>query len=515
MIDRPDTARGETGAVRTMAAWRPSPLLRVALLVLGVGATGLARDVYVSPQGTPRGDGTRAKPLDLGTALSRTAPVKPGDTVWLAGGVYRGPFTKAQTPAGTVQAPIVYRAGPGERATLTAGKDDPYVLGTKSSHTWFWGLEISVGGDAPRGRGCGVTILSGDGVKLINLAVHDNPNRSGVAAFNTGNDQEIYGCLLYRNGRASRRLAHGIYTQNTKEHTTKTVAECLIFDNFGFGVHCYGKAPALANYVFQGVVAFGNGLPKGNEGPTLNFLAGGHKRSDNIVVRECFTYYPEAGRIKRGADFGYISAANGRLVLEGNYFIGGIPSMHVVNYRAATVRRNHIYSPHGYVHLTAPSPEAAAKYDWNENTYYQCGQAKPFSSNTNARHWRYRPTSRLYTLAEWRETFGLDRTSVLVPSKTGRPEKLLVFKRVNKYEPDRVHVVIYNWPRTPAVELDLTDVLEPGQGYRLVDVHDIWARPAVQGVFDGKPVSLGMGGPYAPEFGCYLLLRGAMPRTAP
>jgi hypothetical protein len=144
---------------------------------------------------------------------------------------------------------------------LTAADTDGSALTVNCSHVWFWGFEVTVGGAPVKERGDAVALRGGDGVKLINLVIHDNPNRSGIGGWDVGSDHEFYGCLVYRNGLGGKALAHGIYTQNTVGHTPKTVADCLFFNNFGFGVHCYGQAPELANFVFEGVAAFGNAQP--------------------------------------------------------------------------------------------------------------------------------------------------------------------------------------------------------------------------------------------------------------
>src|SRR5205807_2442652 len=75
---------------------------------------------YVSPSGSPSGDGSAARPWDLRTALAQPAVVHPGDTIWLRGGTYSGGaagFTS--NLLGTPSTPIVVRQYPGERATLT------------------------------------------------------------------------------------------------------------------------------------------------------------------------------------------------------------------------------------------------------------------------------------------------------------------------------------------------------------------------------------------------------------
>lgn len=52
-----------------------------------------ASEFFVSPEGRPDGDGNKERPLDFATALSERSPAKPGDTIWLLDGVYKGGFT--------------------------------------------------------------------------------------------------------------------------------------------------------------------------------------------------------------------------------------------------------------------------------------------------------------------------------------------------------------------------------------------------------------------------------------
>ena len=98
---------------------------------------------YVSPTGTPSGNGSINNPWDLATALAHPPSVKPGATIWLRGGVYHGTFLS--TLSGTAGAPIIVRAYSTERVTLNSGVEEGVVLGIAGSHTWFWGLEITAG----------------------------------------------------------------------------------------------------------------------------------------------------------------------------------------------------------------------------------------------------------------------------------------------------------------------------------------------------------------------------------
>ena len=86
---------------------RPTTVLLLLFIPLGI-AVGAAfgREIHVGPRGSPGGDGSRARPLDLATAISDAERVQPGDTVWLTGGTYRGPFDIGKSPSGTADKPI-------------------------------------------------------------------------------------------------------------------------------------------------------------------------------------------------------------------------------------------------------------------------------------------------------------------------------------------------------------------------------------------------------------------------
>ncbi|MBM4048517.1 MAG: hypothetical protein FJ279_25735 [Planctomycetes bacterium] len=482
--------------------------MRIAILpavvaaVLSVCVPVLARELHVSPTGAPEGDGRQERPLDLATALTSERHVKPGDTVWLSGGTYQGPFNKPASPAGTETAPIIYRAAPGQRVTLTANDTDRTVLEIQSSHVWFWGLEVTVNGKPEQGHyGAGVSLRGGREIKLINMVVHDCPNRSGIGGSNLGS--EFYGCLVYRNGQWGHAQAHGTYTQNRPEDVGgdlaalpwKTHRDCVIFNNFGFGVHSYATAPRLANLLFEGVVAFGNGLPQGAEKPTVNFLAGGRKFDDHVIVRDCFTYFPREGDFKRGADFGYHDQ-NGRLTIERSRFIGGADAVWICRWQEATVKSNVFFTARGRdIVLLAPENHDPKHYRFEDNLYYR-GTPGPFQFNN----------APFASLEAWQRATGLDMSSRIIDSPPTEP---WVFLRPNKYEPNRALLIVYNWPGKPEVIVRLDELwnLKPGEKFTIVNVEDIWAKPVVEATFQGEPLSVTMSGSYAPEFACYLVTK--------
>src|SRR6476620_6220546 len=98
-----------------------SKCLTVVFLLLAIALTR-GTEFHASPVGSVGADGSSGRPWDLRTALHQPPAVKPGDTIWLRGGVYRG--TYSSTLSGTADQPIVVRAIPGQRAIIDGGDSD-------------------------------------------------------------------------------------------------------------------------------------------------------------------------------------------------------------------------------------------------------------------------------------------------------------------------------------------------------------------------------------------------------
>ena len=86
------------------------------LLTLIASQFTMATEFHVEPDGKADGNGGRDKPWDLQTALSHPKAVKPGDTIWLHGGTYKGSF-KSELK-GRKGERIVVRQAIGERAVI-------------------------------------------------------------------------------------------------------------------------------------------------------------------------------------------------------------------------------------------------------------------------------------------------------------------------------------------------------------------------------------------------------------
>src|SRR5688572_939503 len=94
----------------------------VWIAFLSAAVEGRAAEFHAAPGGSPKGTGSKDAPWDLATALAATGTVKPGDTLWLHAGTYRGGFVSRL--AGRPGAPVVVRGRRGARVTIDSHPRD-------------------------------------------------------------------------------------------------------------------------------------------------------------------------------------------------------------------------------------------------------------------------------------------------------------------------------------------------------------------------------------------------------
>jgi hypothetical protein len=423
---------------------------------------------YVSPTGTPAGNGSINSPWDLATALAHPPTVTPGATIWLRGGVYQGTFFS--TLNGAPGTPIIVRAYAGERVTLNAGLAQGVVLGIASSYTWFWGLEITTG-STQRVIGPSSTSLlaagvsnaqvpgGGMGVKLINLIIHDTA--LGYGWWKEAVNSEIYGNVIYNNGweMDDRGHGHAIYAQNLSP--TMRISENIMANQYGEGITLYGSPTApLNNFHVEGNVSFNNGAVS-KHGYSRNLLLGGGSVAQHNTLANNYTYYP--GQCCGTNGVGY-SAGCADLRMTGNFFIN-----------------------HGD---TALQMEACTPAVMTGNTFY--GTTIGFSpaaypGNTNV---------------------------------VNRPTTNQIFVRPNKYEPKRAHIIVYNWTLQSTVQVNIASTgIVVGETYTIRSAQNYYGK-TITGTCNGGPIPIPMtgwgvaaphGGTAAPstlpEFGAFIITR--------
>jgi len=426
-------------------------------------AAGPALDFFVSPSGSPSGDGSFTEPWDLATALAGPAAVTPGSTIWLRGGLYTNaadPRGFASTLAGTPDAPIVVRQYPGERATVTN------ILFVTGAYTWFWGFEVTH--PAPQQGVLHGVHLKGPGTKVINLVVHDATD-DGIFIGPEATGAEVTGSIVYNNGRTNN-LTHGIYCKS--QTGTLLLKDNIVFDNWAYGFHCFANdGPYIQNIDLEGNVAFNNyvwGVPWDADILVGEFPASG------ITVNENYTYRTNYTNTLT-ADIGSNGVMNQGLVCTNNYFIGGWWRMGA--WATATVTGNTLYNftAGGMVwNLGTVSDQR-----WSDNTLF---------GDPRAVVWRH-DTTDVTTFDGWRTQTGFADPGTYAGSA---PTGIKIVVRPNQYEPGRANIIVYNWAQQSAVSVDVSGILNRGDRYVVQNAEDFYGPPIASGIYTGRPLDLPM-----------------------
>ena len=465
--------------MRTNRVCRLAGCLTVLLVALPVEAA----QFHITPDGTPKGKGSRTEPWDLATGLNAADVVKPGDTVWIHAGIYRGGFTSRL--AGTAENPVVVRGAEGERVTIdTLPRDerDNSLFSIVGADTIYRDFEVmcsdtlrktKIPGPWPADIRRGNVNVRADRVSLVNLVLHDLD--CGVGFWSEGEGGEISGCLIYNNGWTGpdREHGHGIYAQNARG--TKLISNNFVFHQFGYGMQIYGSSKAsIKGFEIVGNVAFMNGCMKPPLAPSNGIMVGGESPAERILVQDNVVV---GGGIRLGYPWG---TTNSDIVCTGNYSDGGLV---VRDFRKATVSKNTVIASSTVVSLEGAAGVLLNGHRWAENDYYMTDGR--WGECSIVEHGK----SRGATFAQWQKELGLDSTSKFTK---GLPTNGRVIIRPNAHEKGRANIVILNPAGSPEVPVSLSSVLENGQAFRIVSVKDYYGPALVSGIYRGEDVSIPM-----------------------
>jgi hypothetical protein len=479
---------------------------------LMLAASASAAEFFVAPNGTPQGDGSKDKPWDIHTALKQPAAVKPGDTIWVRGGTYRGGFDCKLT--GTEKQPIIVRNYQGEHATLDVktSSGGPIING---GYTIYWGLEAmdSYSNRHPDGGSADGVCVYGPGTKCINMVVHDTAQ--GFSAFNASPDSEYYGNLSYYNGNfgKDRNHGHGIYMQNIKG--LKHIIDNYVGDNACEGMQIYGSHNAnVEGFRIDGNIIANNGWDQFQD---AFIVASGNTRRD-LVITNNYSYIGYE-RAEGTATFGKWTPGDD-IVIKDNVFAGGGITA-AVYYQAGpvTYTGNKIVTNPKAVScqwLYILQNHTKDKYTWDKNEYWGYGDSK----------FGYAPKAVAGVDAGrsscdwdgWKKATGFDANSTFHPEQ---PTGVWQYVRPNKYEKGRAHIAVYNWDKKDKVDVDISKSgLADGDAYEVRDLQNFYGKPVAEGKYDGKAVSLPMTGlakaaglgfksglHTAPAFGTFIVLK--------
>jgi hypothetical protein len=423
-----------------------------------------AHEFYVSPTGSPSGDGSFANAWDLATALSGPPAVAPGSTIWLRGGTYTNsvdPRGFASTLMGTADAPIVVRQYPGEHATVTN------TLEVTGAYTWFWGFEVTH--PAPQQVELHGVNARGPGTKLINLVVHD-ATEDGIFVGPEATGAEVNGSIVYNNGRTDN-LDHGIYCKSLTG--TLLLKDNIVFDNWASGFHCFANdGPYLQHIDLEGNVAFNNyvwGVPW-----DADILVGGEVPASGITINENYTYRTNNSNTQI-VNIGSNVVTNQDLVCTNNYFVGGWWQMGA--WTTATVTGNTLYNftTGGMVWTLG----TVSDQRWSDNTFF---------GDPTAVAWRHDSNSTT-TFDDWRTQTGLADPGTYAGSA---PTGVKIAVRPNQFEPGRANIIVYNWAQQSTVSVDVSEILQMGDSYVVQNSEDFYGPPIAGGTYAGGPLQLPM-----------------------
>jgi hypothetical protein len=449
------------------------------------------REFFVAPDGTPAGNGSREHPWDIVTALNQPQTVKPGDTIWIRAGKYGTGAANAVIRSrltGTPRDPIVVRAWPGERAIIDAWlhvgccEGDPQPA--QGGFVWFWDLEFagfhsdrSSGRSGPPDYAAMANHSAADtwapGSRFINCIVHDTAG--GLSMWQENSGGEAYGNLIYHVGGQGpdRGHGHGFYVQNSTGY--KHIADNIVFENFGNGMQCYGSNKAnVRHFLVEGNIVFDNGgIAAANSASDNILFAGGEGGAQDIRVAGNYTYFRPG--IEGYNELGFPwSEVNGTAIVRDNYFVGGLDPVDVWRWRAFEFTNNLVVGSHPLINLV---PLTGATYKFDHNLYYG---STAFTIGHAGKSW-----------PDWRAATGMDANS---RNSGARPEGVAAFVRSNRYEPGRANIAIYNWDRTPVVQVDVSAVMRPGASYEVRDAQNFFGDPVLQGVYKGGKLPIPMTG---------------------
>ena len=438
-----------------------------------------AADFYVSTTGRASGTGSITDPVDWATAMFQAkSPAKPGDTLWIRGGTYRGPFeTYLYGQSGK---PITIRAYPGERVIIDGAASSTvptlYVYG---QYNIWRGIEV-INSSTDRtpgvGRPAGV-YMECLGGKLINSIIHDVG--LGFGFWTPTVDGEMYGCLIYNVGFEKANNVgngHSVYSQN--DSGTKKIHDNILCNSFGFGFNIYTESQQIRGYDFQGNISFNAGASSISDHRYSNLFVGGYNPSARLNVVSNFTY-TAIGKDGSGARFSYGQPDNEDMVCTDNVFIGSDIAFQARYWHTVNLQRNVIYtSPSQLLMWAGPFNILSSGSVWNNNQYYGVG-TKSFQAGES--------TTSFYDFAGWKGYSGRDQNST---ASSGGPTGVRTVVRPNKYEPKRGHVAIYNWDQLDRVAVDLSSVLQPGDRFEVRNAQNYFGTPVLSGTYGGGTLLL-------------------------
>lgn len=443
------------------------PMKWVKCCLFGLVALTLschASQWFVATNGS--GNGSFTSPWSLASALTNSA-IQPGDTVWLRGGTYFPTTTCLSysnivlvwvpTVAGTSNNLITYRSYSNEWAAI-----DREWIGAPS-YVCFRDLEFY---DSLKGHnltnnvyphGPWAQFPGGIGDQWVNCVIHDVDN---CWAANPNSAYQVRGCILwyvgwnqwehvcYPAGSVFSGNIVGWYIQNCINNTAANLL-CVSNIMFGGGINIETStdiniSPDYHNHT----VAYNCLYNRLNNGSPCGGIIATATATNNLVINSNVTVAPNA--------LGLSGAGNG-----------------------VSVQGNTVY---------ASSPKyAAAVLGWNGSGIWTIDYNSYFAAAPNPV--RFYTGGNYYTFPQWQSLTGFDSHSGATNS-ANPPDAVYVIP--NQDQAKRCHIAVYSWSSKDNVTVDLSNVLNSGDTYKLYSAQNYLAGPIQTGTFNGTNISVPM-----------------------
>jgi len=441
---------------------------------------------YVSPSATGSGDGSQGSPWTLQKAFDpANAQLQPGDVVWLLPGTYGTDTDFTADKSGAAGNPITYREHSSGHAKIDGR------IRVHGNYLTFRGFEVMQSNPAAHIAAPWYGIESfGHDLKYINLVIHD-ASASGIIVYWPTGPTEVYGSIIYNNGVDSS-LAHGIFVQNTDVAGIARIEENVMFDNAAYGIYSYTDGNTLRNIQLVRNVSFNNGStanPAWGYNQKANLLVSGIvggataiRVDSNYLFEQNSTSYELVANLKLGS----ATLNNADFTLRNNTVWGGRSAVLIYDWTNGTVSGNTLRGGVTNNQLVDKSVEdiPLTGYTWTGDTYYAPSTSLSWWYNGG---WLDLPT--------WQNSThtGLSNSG----TAASLPGSATTFLRVNKYDPTRALLVVFNWTGG-AVTASLGGFLVNGQPYSIRNVQNIYGTPVATGTYNGTAVTVPMTGTTPP-----------------
>ena len=331
------------------------------------------REFYAAADGTPDGDGSKQRPWDLKTALRPAPAIKPGDILWLRGGLYGDgkttfesrlagrPISPSPCDRRRASAPPSTAASPSSRRTPGTGASrSPTPTRTappRATRPSAW-----IPTTAARASSSSTSSSTIAARASASGSARKTPKPTATSSTTTATRTPTAGTAT----ASIPRTAIG----------TKTIADNIIFSQFGLGIQAYGSSNAyVQGYEMQGNIVFNNGSISDGATYVDNIMIAIGIPMERIRVEDNCTYHPpDSNKGYSRLGWSFSQAANKDVVVRKNMWIGGISAIEMWNWSNITFTDNTTYSEKSLnAILSMADGQDSKTYTWDNNTYYGSG----------------------------------------------------------------------------------------------------------------------------------------------